>query len=136
MTRTNDAGRTRRTGFTLIELLLVLAILAILVALTAAAAIRVLGSQYVSTTRTTMLRANSRLQQQTAYIIDQARTETIPTATSPNDAYSLSASTTGGPSNTNRGAGDPHEVPDAAVFPDNLQRGTQSGQWLSGYPGL
>src|ERR1700675_1002437 len=79
MIRTSEGTRTRPAGFTLIEMLVVITLVAILVALTAAAAVRFMASSYTSATRTTIQRANSRLQQQMAWLLDQARTEAIPT---------------------------------------------------------
>jgi prepilin-type N-terminal cleavage/methylation domain-containing protein len=75
MRRSINARRTGRAGFTLIELLVVLAIIVTLVALTTAAAVRFMGSQYVSNTRTAISRLDSRLQQQLAKFLDDARKE-------------------------------------------------------------
>lgn len=94
MTRTLNGRQPRRSGFTLLELLIVMAIIVVLVALSAAAAVRFMASSYTSTTQTRMQRAYSRLQQQVSYIIDQARTETIPTSFA-NNPYTLSQNNNG-----------------------------------------
>jgi prepilin-type N-terminal cleavage/methylation domain-containing protein len=96
MIGTSAGRRPGRAGFTVLEILVVLTIIAILVALSTAAAVRLLASSYSSTTRTTIQRANSRLQQQMAYILDQARTDKIPGG-SPASALSIDAG-----NNTNR----------------------------------
>jgi prepilin-type N-terminal cleavage/methylation domain-containing protein len=101
MIRNSERRRTGRAGFTLIEVLVVLFIIGILVTLSTAAAVRLMAASYTSTTRTTMQRANGRLQQQMAYIIDLARKEKIPRSSDPgytttvNDAYSMSKDISG-----------------------------------------
>ncbi len=94
MIRSSTGRRTGRAAFTLIEMLVVIFIIGILVTLSTAAAVRFLGASYTSATRTTVQRANSRLQQQLAYVLDQGRQETIPSA-----AYNLSKDGTGNQNN-------------------------------------
>jgi hypothetical protein len=94
MIATRAGRRAGRAAFTVLELLVVIFIIVILVTLSVAATVRLLGTSYTATTRTTIQRASSALQQRLSDALDKARKEAIPSG---GTAMTLSTDAGGNP---------------------------------------